>query len=182
MVLDDVITDVKRATSSNQWINSGEVIRWFKNLEDKSSLTFFKFDVVSFYPSIKKSLFDKTISWAKQYTTLTEDQLSVIENSRKSFLFLDETPWIKKSNAKFDVTMGSYDGAEVCQLVGIFILHNLEKIIDQKYVSLYRDDGLAVVKGSGPELEKLRKKTFQIFKSLGLKVTIEENRFSRYSF
>ena len=52
--------------------------------------------------------------------------------------------------------MGSYDGANVCQLVGLFILHNLEKIIDQKYVGLYRDDGLAVVKGSGPELEKLR--------------------------
>ena len=35
MVLDDVITDVKRATSSNQSINSGEVITWFRNLEDK---------------------------------------------------------------------------------------------------------------------------------------------------
>ena len=28
-------------------------------------------------------------------------------------------------NSVFDVTMGSYDEAEICELVGLFILNNL---------------------------------------------------------
>ena len=175
MFLDKAITDIKQATHSNQWKSSGEVISWFKSLEDKQSLTFFKFDVVSFYPSIKEPLFNETLNWARKYTTLTDDQISVIRNARKSFLFLDETPWIKKNSAEFDVTMGSYDGAEVCELIGLYILHKVEQVIEQKQVGLYRDDGLAAVKGSGPQVEKLRKKIFNVFKTLKLKATIEAN-------
>ena len=35
----------------------------------------------------------------------------------------------KESNKDFDVTMGSFDGAEVCELVGLYILH----ILSTKY-------------------------------------------------
>ena len=32
--------------------------------------------------------------------------------------------WIKKGdNPYFDVTMGSYDGAEICELVGLYLLY-----------------------------------------------------------
>ena len=41
--------------------------------------------------------------------------------------------------------MGSYDGAETCELIGKYILHKIKHIIDHKDVGLYRDDGLAVV-------------------------------------
>ena len=44
----------------------------------------------------------------------------------------------------FDVTMGSYDGAEVCELVGIFILNILAKLFGKSNVGLYRDDGLVL--------------------------------------
>ena len=40
-----------------------------------------------------------------------------------------------------DVTMGSYDGAESTDLVGLFLLHQLKHLpID---IGLYRNDGLA---------------------------------------
>ena len=36
----------------------------------------------------------------------------------RAFCGADRKPWIKKdSNSLFDVTMGSYDGAEICELV-----------------------------------------------------------------
>ena len=71
--------------------------------------------------------------------------------------------------------MGAYDGAEMCDLVGLYILSKLEEFIPKSQLGLYRDDGLAIVKGSGPQLERLRKKVFAMFNDLGLKVTIETN-------
>ena len=52
--------------------------------------------------------------------------------------------------------MGCFDGAEVFELVG-----------------LYRDDGLAMLKGlSGPETSRKKSK---VFKDCGLKITIKAN-------
>ena len=45
---------------------------------------------------------------------------------RKSLLFDNENGWTKKNhNNMFDVPMGSFDGAEVCELIGFFLLDNL---------------------------------------------------------
>ena len=33
--------------------------------------------------------------------------------------------------------MGSFDGAEVCELVGTFLLHHLSKRIEQSNIGLY---------------------------------------------
>ena len=67
---------------------------------------------------------------------------------------------VKRSGSEdLDVPMASYDGAEVCELVGAFLLNNLSHIIDKSNVGLYRDDGLGVFKShSGPETERKRKK------------------------
>ena len=44
-------------------------------------------------------------------------------HARKSLLFDKNEPWTKKDNANlFDVTMGSFDGVEVCELVGLLAL------------------------------------------------------------
>ena len=50
-----------------------------------------------------------------------------------------------KKDGLFNVTVGAYDGAEVCELVGIF---SLDKI-SVKYktsIGLYHDNGLSVFK------------------------------------
>ena len=83
--------------------------------------------------------------------------------ARKTLLFHACVPWVKQSdNEDFDVPMGSYDGAEVCELVGAFLLNNFSRIIDKSNVGLYRDDGLGVFKShSGLETEKKTKRNYK---------------------
>ena len=71
----------------------------------------------------------------------------------------------EKDTNLFDVTMGSFDGAEVCELVGLYILSKLQALLGQANIGLYRDDGLAVVqRESGRRLDNLRKEIIQMFK------------------
>ena len=72
--------------------------------------------------------------------------------------------------------MGSYDGAELCELTGLYILHLLGNKLGKENLGLYRDDGLACFKKlSGPESERIKKKICSIFQNCGLKITIETN-------
>ena len=62
----------------------------------------------------------------------------------KSLLYHNDDPWVKKdTSVEFDVTMGSYDGAEVCEIVGLFILDMLSKLFEKNSIGLYRDNGLS---------------------------------------
>ena len=70
--------------------------------------------------------------------------------------------------------MGCVNGAEVCELVGNYILQQLSQLFDHHSVGLYRDDGLAILKGlSGPETERMKKKVIKVFKHCRLKITIK---------
>ena len=70
--------------------------------------------------------------------------------------------------------MGSFDGAEICELVGLFLLSELSGLgID---IGLYRDDGLAASSKSAREIENIKKKMCAIFKNYNLKITIEANK------
>ena len=75
--------------------------------------------------------------------------------SRKTLLFHEETPWVKKEgNEDFDVPMGCYDGAEVCEVTRSYILYLLSNILHKNQLGLYRDDGLVSVENlSGPKIE-----------------------------
>ena len=54
--------------------------------------------------------------------------------------------------------MGAYDGAEICELVGLFILFKFQQLNKIRNSGLYRDDGLAVVKNmGGPQSERFRR-------------------------
>ena len=174
-ILENTVKDIKARTNHNQWKNSDEVISWFKALNSKENLTFLKFDIVSFYPSITEDLFSKAIDWAKNFTNFSNQDLEIIKNARKSFLFNKSNPWVKKNNSDFDVTMGSFDGAETCELIGLYILDKLKTLIDQKCIGLYRDDGLAAIPGSGPQVEQKKKQLSKLFQTFGLKVTAESN-------
>ena len=84
--------------------------------------------------------------------------------------------WQKTDNPCFDVSMGSYDGAEVCEIVGLYILHHLRKSFNNEDIGLYRDDGLAAFSNMGPRTaDKIRKKLIGIFKEFDLKITCETN-------
>jgi len=97
-------------------------------------------------------------------------------HSCKSLLFSNSDAWIKNSDDLFDVTMGSFDGAEVCELVGLYLLDKLSLLTGKGSTGLYRDDGLSAIRGSSArQLDKLRKDITELFKKEGLSITIEIN-------
>ena len=64
------------------------------------------------------------------------------------FHITTKKPWVKKGESNFDVIMGSYSGAEVCGLIGIFMLSLLCKHINKNQIGLYRDDDLAFLENT----------------------------------
>ena len=61
--LQKIVENVKKKTKLMQWKNTSAVIGWFENLSNPNKkLTFIEFDIVDYYPSITKELFDKAIN------------------------------------------------------------------------------------------------------------------------
>ncbi|KAJ8045965.1 hypothetical protein HOLleu_09094 [Holothuria leucospilota] len=71
--------------------------------------------------------------------------------------------------------MGSYDGAECCELVVAYLLSQLEPLYGNS-IGLYRDDGLAVFNEPPRKIEQIKKNICDIFKKNGLLITIEANK------
>ena len=136
----------------NQWKNTKAVIDWFKDIKDKKDLLFIQFDVCEFYPSISENLLDLALDFASEYTNITDEEKDIIIHAKKTFLFHEGTPWVKKGDSNFDVGMGSFDGAETCEIVGLFLLSKLKHL--GLNLGLYRDDGLGVSHLPAQQLER----------------------------
>ena len=174
VILDRMNKELKEKLKVNQWKSNKDVIKWFSAITNKKEHTFTVFDIKDFYPSIKESLLIEAIDFARLHVEVNTKDLKIILHARKSLLFNAEHTWIKKEGGLFDVTMGAYDGAEVCELVGTFLL----SLIRSKYenVGLYRDDGLAAFKNmSGPGNERIKKDIQKTFKEKGLDIIIQCN-------
>ena len=171
--LSKMISEVKLKTKFNQWKNSDSVISWFSGLKDKKRLSFIQFDLCDFYASISEDLLINALNFCTQYTKITEEDRKIILQCRKSYLCNKDSIWVKKGNPKFDVTMGSLDSAEICDMVGLFILSQLQNLDLQ--IGLYRDDGLAAGFQTPRQLENIKKKICKIFKDNQLSITIDAN-------
>ena len=108
---------------------------------------------------------------------ISNEDISIIKHARKSLLFNHGKPWIKNNNSNlFDVTIGSYDVAEICELVGLFILNHLKKTFGKEKIGLYRNDGLAIIMNRSARLAvKTRKELHKVFEQFDLKITAEAN-------
>ena len=63
--------------------------------------------------------------------------MSIIMQSRKNLQFHNNDSMVKKSGEEeSDVFMG-YDRAEVCELVGCYILNQLSSVIRKEFAGLY---------------------------------------------
>ena len=173
--LETVVKNVKEETNLVQWKNAPEVIQWFKKIENKRKKSFIQFDMESFYPSITEPLLRDSINWASRITPISDFEKQVIFSSRNSLLYHNGEAWTKKGDTNFDVTMGSYDGAEVCDLVGLFILSKLQNL-GISSLGLYRDDGLAVSDKTPRQNDILKKKICEVFRKLNLSITISANQ------
>ena len=178
-ILDRINNKIKRTTNFNQWKNTTSVIDWFKNIENKHQYNFICFDIVEFYPSISQDLLDRALDFASTYDNITNDERNIITHAKNSILIHKQQPWQKKGDTTFDVTMGSYDGAETCELVGNFLLSQLQHL--DINMGLYRDDGLAITNATPRQTENIKKKICQIFNRNGLDCVSPSKRTNKLS-
>ena len=72
--------------------------------------------------------------------------------------------------------MENYNGAELWEFIGMYLLSQLCTIISQNVCELYRDDGLMIQKYiNDQEIEQLCQKIMKIFQEIGFKIDIETN-------
>ena len=174
-ILQRVNSDIREKYKLQQWRSTNQALEWFNALTNKTRHVFMQLDIVDFYPSISKALFNKALDFAKNTTTITAEEEKILNNARKSLLFFNDCVWKKKTaDGLHDVTMGSYDGCEVCELVGLLILKRMSEQFPDLNFGLYRDDGLGVHRRlPGPRLERMKKDINALFNNLGLKITID---------
>ena len=69
--------------------------------------------------------------------------------------------------------LGSFDGAELCELIEIYIQSILAKMTSKNGLGLYRDNSLIVLKNkNGPQTDMIRKKIVKIFKDTNFSTDI----------
>ena len=126
IILEGMVQEIQIKLNINQWRSTQDVLASFEGIENKNKYNFIVFDVVNFYPSITEKLLKKTLQWVIKYTTISDFDMKMINLSRESYSFNKGIPWIKTGEkGKFDVPMGTYSGAEVCELIGLFMLYKI---------------------------------------------------------
>ena len=82
----------------------------------------------------------------------------------------------RNTESCFDVSMGSFDGAEICELVGVYILSSLSNKPDKQSTGLYRDVELVLLRNTSKQkTNRIRKDIIEIFKNAGFKIEIKTN-------
>ena len=173
-ILEKIINIVREKTKFNQWKNTKSVIDWFENLTDKKKLKFIQFDICEFYPSISENLLIEALNFAETFVHISDDERKIILQAKQSLLFDQDNPWVKKGNSIFNVGMGSYDSAETCDLVGLYLLSKLQHL--KVNLGLYRDDGLGVCALTNRQVDIIKKEICKIFEKHNLRITIEVNK------
>ena len=174
--LQEINKVIREKTKLNQWQSTSAALDWFKRIPNKKQCRFLQLDIETFYPSISDKLLDRALTWAQSFQMVDNQTIEVIWHCRRSLLFYGKEAWEKTSNPSFDVTMGSFDGAEICELVGLFLLNQMKGKFRRLDFGLYRDDGLGYTSNmTGTQLNRMEKSIHQLFKSNGLGIAINVN-------
>ena len=102
---------------------------------------------------------------SKRYPSISKEDIRITKHCRKSLLFYKSEAWEKKdTDSTFDVTMESYDGVELCEVIGIYIQSPSTNMLSKYNTGLYRDDGLFILrKISKQRTDRVRKKNYEYF-------------------
>lgn len=97
------------------------------------------------------------LNYAANFMPITTNDRHITIRAKNSLLVNKDQLRVKnnKSNS-FDVTIGSYDGAETCELIGLFMLHHIQERYGNSF-GLYRDDGLGMVGCTPRQSETIKK-------------------------
>ena len=74
--------------------------------------------------------------------------------------------WVKTGSENFDVSrVGSYDSSQITDVVGLYILDTLPRIVSPEQMGLYHDYGIIYIPNSdGPNSSRIQKKIIWAFK------------------
>ena len=135
-ILDKINNVCRDATGVNQWKNTQDVLQWFTHVHSnnptKEKARLLQFDICEFYASISADLLRESLVFARNHTSIEEEEVNLIMASRKSVLFNSGNVWTKK-NKDFDVTMGAQDGAEIAELTGIYLLKQVNEFLSSTF-------------------------------------------------
>ena len=87
IVLEKINKKLLKELDFNQWRNTDDVIRWFKNIPSKSECKLIQLDIKEFYPSITEKLLNNAITFAENYISISKEDIRIIKHCRKSLLF-----------------------------------------------------------------------------------------------
>ena len=175
-VLEKIVSTVREKTGLNHWKNTSSVLQWFDKIQNKEKYNFITWDINDFYGSITEDLLRRTIEWAENFIEISDEHKELIFHVRKTFLFHKNQGWVKKDNENFDVAMGSHDSAEVCEIVGLFLLKEVREEDLNIIAGGYRDDFLAISDKTPAQNEhQIKNKIYEIFRQNGFKITIKAN-------
>ena len=122
-------------------------------------------------------MLSNAITFAENYISISKEDIWIIKQCRKSLLLYKNEAWKKKdTDTTFDVLMGSYDGAELCEFIAICTQSFLTNILSKDNMGLYRDDGLfSLRKIKKQQTNRISKKIISIFKNINFKIEIVTN-------
>ena len=109
VILNKINQHLVTFTNINQWKNTQNLLNWFYKIQKKKkkNVAFKEFDIENFYPSITMELLYKSIQFPKEATSISDEDLDIIMQSRKTLLFHNQEPWVKREGDKdFDAMMG----------------------------------------------------------------------------
>ena len=106
VILERITKEIRTFYKLNQWSSTQEAIEWFHSLEGKGDSTFLQFDIVEFYPSISTNTLNQALVMAKTCCDLSDTDVHIIMECRKSILICNGSQWTKTNNPNFDVAMG----------------------------------------------------------------------------
>ena len=121
--------------------NTASVTEWFENIKDKKKSILVTSDIVSFYAPISENLLKLSLNHVKQFASIMEQEINIIMHLRKKQTSFRQKHCLGKQDdgRLFDAIMGSYDGAKVCKLVGLYVLIRLSKKFDKASIGQYRE-------------------------------------------
>ena len=80
-ILDQINSQLVSKLSVNEWKNNISVIKWFENINNMILYKFLQFDIKDFYPSIKETLLNENIQFAKEHVPITRKDVEEISHA-----------------------------------------------------------------------------------------------------
>ncbi|GAB1597860.1 hypothetical protein Ahia01_000062700, partial [Argonauta hians] len=172
-ILDRVVPALREKIKLSQWTHTRQTLDWFYKIKTNKNTKFLQIDICSFYSSINQTLLDRSLDFAIRNSDLTTSEMESILAARRTLVSFANKTWTKADNPDcYDIPMGASDPAQVTDLVGLFLLKEINYHFPRLQGGAYRDDFLFIVNSTARNFENIKKEIHGFFNRQGLSVEI----------